>query len=176
MVLEHLVASSKSIRVCGVQAHVHEEPVDRCKSNLHNSYKEKKMKNNRSIQIDQHEHSDGKRSSYQETRQKQLCILGVQDAPIPCLPRLLGLHQRSTRNTTQPNTCQLPSLETSNESCVVLPCIMHSWSHAWLHTRDKNAEGGVGELQEDFRSQHHYTQTSTSLGFEQYSTEGHVNR
>ena len=38
MVSECLVAWSKPIHVCCVQAHIHEKPVDRCSNNLHSSY------------------------------------------------------------------------------------------------------------------------------------------
>ena len=94
----------------------------------------------------QHEYLDGKRSFYRETRHKQLCILGIQDATIPCRPRLLELHWRSTRKSTQPNTCRPPSLGASVESCAILPCIMHSWSRALLHLKGQNAKEAWGNL------------------------------
>ena len=84
------------------------------------------------------EHSDGKRSSYWEARLNELRILGIQDALVPCRTKLLELHQRSSWNSTQPNTRRLSRLGADRKSCVVLPCIMRSWSYAWLYSWFEN--------------------------------------
>mgnify|MGYP002776101311 CR=1 FL=1 len=39
------------------------------------------------------------------------CILGIQDAPIPCRPRLLELCRRSTRKSTNPTHVNHPAWE-----------------------------------------------------------------
>ena len=97
-----------------------------------------------------HEHLDAKHSSYRETQQIELFILGIQDAPIPCQPRLLELYWRNTRISTQPNTHRLPSIGTSSKPCAVLSSIMRSWSHARLYPRGQNAKRGAWEPQKDF--------------------------
>ena len=163
MVSERLVAWSKPIAfVCVVpKPQVHEEPVDCCSSNLHSSHHTEEEEEV------QHEYLDRKHSSYRETRQKQLRILGVQDVTIPCRPGLLELPRRSTRKWTQPNTCWPSSLGGSNESRVVLPCIMRSSSHARLHLRAQNTKRGVGEPQKDFNGKHYRTKASTPPRVEQ---------
>ena len=80
---------------------------------MHNSYQ-------REEEEVQNEHSYGKRSYYRKARQNQLRILGVQDAPIPCQPRLLELCWRSKRKSTQPSTCQPSSLGTRVGCCTAL--------------------------------------------------------
>ena len=48
---------------------------------------------------------------------------------------------------------------------------MRSWSHARLHPRGQNVEGGVGEPEKDIRGEHNCTKTSTTTGVERYPIE-----
>ena len=62
----------------------------------------------------------------------------------------LELRRSSTQKSTQPNTCWPSNLVVSRELCVVLPCIMRSWSHARLHPSGQHAKRGMGNLKKIF--------------------------
>ena len=60
---------------------------------------------------EKNEYSDGKRSTHRETRQIELCIFEIQDAPIPCWSRLLKLIEGAHENQPNPTHANYPAWE-----------------------------------------------------------------
>ena len=155
---ERLVAWSKPIHVCCAQAHIHEEPVDRCSSNLHSSY-------HREEEEVQHCITKKKKKSNMNTHMgSALPTENLDRAMFLCWG--YKMHQYLVAqgywsyiqgsHAIQPNTRRLLRMGACCKPCVVLPCVMRSWSHARPYSWVKNAERTLGQSQEDFRSQHGY--------------------
>ena len=51
---------------------------------------------------------------------------------------------------------------------------MRSWTHAQLYPRGQDAEGSLGESQEDFHAKHNQKKTPTPSRVEQHQTKGYV--
>ena len=94
-------------------------------------------------------------SSDREVGQKQLYVLGVQDARVHSRAWLLVLHPGIKQSSTGINTQGISDLGTRSKQrfqSFVLHCIPCQWSNIGLHSGCEDAKGGLGKFEERFSS------------------------
>ena len=84
--------------------------------------------------------------------------------------------QHSVRITLwhRSNGSRIRDMRASRKPLDVLLGDMCSRSHARLHLRSQEAEGGMGKSMQDFRSKYNHKEASTPPRVEQHPTEGYV--
>ena len=152
MVSERLVAWSKPIYMWCSYVGIHEEPVDRC-SRDPTQFVSQRRRRRKLTPIKLTTMNTQMGASFEKLDRNNFASLEYK------MDQYLGSRYIEGTQEMQPNPTHVdyPNIEASGKSCVVLSCIMRSWSHARLYSRVENAKRSLGQSQENFRCQHGYT-------------------